>query len=44
MLAIVLFLFGDGKEQETSLGVLKGLNWRSDAIRSQHSNPFCDNI
>jgi hypothetical protein len=36
MLSIVLFLWGIGKEQETRLGVLKGLIWRSDATSSQH--------
>jgi hypothetical protein len=36
MLAMVLFLFGTGSEQETSLGVLNGLIWQSDAISSQH--------
>ncbi len=36
MLAILLFLWGIGKEQETWLGVLKGQIWRTDTAHSQH--------
>ena len=41
MLAIVLFLWGIGKEQETAGGVLTGLFWPTDATSSQHRSPCC---
>jgi hypothetical protein len=39
MLAIELFLWGIGKEQETAGGVVTGLFWPTDATRSQHNYP-----
>jgi hypothetical protein len=36
MLAILGFLWGIGKEQETLSGVLKGQIWRADTASSQH--------